>query len=197
MATLSILGLYNYDPGIFDNFKLPAQMDREMVFGNLLAELAELEVLYPSNTVIKSVIGFWSSKMLEKWERLYATTKLEYNPIENYDRIEEFTDAENRTTESSGNSTGHSNGSSTGFVAGYNSDEMTPSDRGTSEADTRTDSVAESQEDRVLSRNGRVHGNIGVTTTQQMIAAERESVSFVVTDVIIKDFADRFCIGVW
>lgn len=197
MATLSILGLYNYDPSIFDSFQLPAQMDREMVFGNLLAELAELEVLYPSNTVMKSVIGFWSSKMLEKWEKLYATTKLDYNPIENYDRVEEFTDAENRTTESSGNSTGHGTGTSINFVSGYNSAEMTPSDRGTSEDDTRADSAAESKEDRVLSRNGRVHGNIGVTTTQQMIAAERESVSFVVTDVIIKDFADRFCIGVW
>lgn len=197
MATLSILGLYNYDPSIFDNFKLPAQMDREVVFGNLLSELAELEVLYPSNTVIKSVIGFWSSKMLEKWERLYATTQLEYNPIENYDRIEEFTDAENRTTESSGNSTGHSEGKYNNNVAGYNSADMVPADGGGNEADTRADSVAESLEDRVLSRNGRVHGNIGVTTTQQMIAAERESVSFVVVDVIIKDFADRFCIGVW
>lgn len=197
MATLSILGLYNYDPSIFDNFKLPSQMDRDMVFGNLLAELAELEVLYPSNTVIKSVIGFWSSKMLEKWEKLYATTKLEYNPIENYDRIEEFTDAENRTTESSGNTTGHSSGTAANSVAGYNSPDMVPAESGTNTADTRADSVAESLEDRVLSRNGRVHGNIGVTTTQQMIAAERESVSFVVTDVIIKDFADRFCIGVW
>ena len=197
MATLSILGLYNYDPTIFNNFKLPAQMDREMVFGNLLAELAELEVLYPSNTVMKTVIGFWSSKMLEKWEKLYSTTKLEYNPIENYDRVEDYTDAENRTTESSGNSTGRSSGASESSVSGYNSNTMVPADRGTNTADTSTDSAAESKEDRVLSRNGRVHGNIGVTTTQQMIAAERETVSFVVADVIIKDFADRFCIGVW
>lgn len=197
MATLSILGLYNYDPSIFDNFKLPEKMDRDMVFGNLLAELAELEVLYPSNTVIKSVIGFWSSKMLDKWQKLYATTQLEYNPIENYDRLEEFTDSENRTTESSGNTTGQSSGTAANSVAGYNSPEMVPAESGTNSSDTYAESVAESQEDRVLSRNGRVHGNIGVTTTQQMIAAERESVSFVVTDVIIKDFADRFCIGVW
>ena len=197
MAILSILGLYNYDPSIFDNFKLPAQMDRDTVFGNLLAELAELEILYPSNTVMKSIIGFWSSKMLEKWEKLYATTQLEYNPIENYDRNEEFTDTENRTANSSGNSTGHSSGTSSNSVSGYNSDSMVPSDSGSNTADTNTVSAAESTEDRMLNRTGRTHGNIGVTTTQQMIAAERETVSFVVTDVIIKDFADRFCIGVW
>lgn len=37
-------------------------------------------------------------------------------------------------------------------------------------------------------------GNIGVTTTQQMIENEREVVKFNIYDYIIKDFKNRFCV---
>ena len=37
-------------------------------------------------------------------------------------------------------------------------------------------------------------GNIGVTTSQQMIEAQRELVKFNIMDVIIQDFIDRFCL---
>ena len=40
-------------------------------------------------------------------------------------------------------------------------------------------------------------GNIGLTTTQQMIKEQREVVQFNVIDVIIKDFIDRFCLKVY
>ena len=47
-ATLSILGLYNYDNTIFDDFALPAQMntEKETLIDNLLMECAEFEILY-------------------------------------------------------------------------------------------------------------------------------------------------------
>lgn len=41
------------------------------------------------------------------------------------------------------------------------------------------------------------HGNIGVTTTQQMIQAERELVRFNIYDVIIESFKQRFCILIY
>ncbi len=37
-------------------------------------------------------------------------------------------------------------------------------------------------------------GNIGVTTSQQMIEAQRNLVKFNIMDVIIQDFIDRFCL---
>lgn len=40
-------------------------------------------------------------------------------------------------------------------------------------------------------------GNIGVTSTQSLIKEQRDVVSFNVMDVIIKDFIQRFCLGVY
>lgn len=45
-----------------------------------------------------------------------------------------------------------------------------------------------------VSRSIRAYGNIGVTTTQQMIEAERESVKFDMYRVICDDFIDAFCV---
>ena len=43
----------------------------------------------------------------------------------------------------------------------------------------------------------RLYGNIGVTTTQQMIEAEREVVKFNIVDYIIGSFKKRFCILIY
>ena len=42
-----------------------------------------------------------------------------------------------------------------------------------------------------------MYGNIGVTTTQQMIEAEREVVQFSVIEFIADDFKNEFCISVY
>lgn len=46
-------------------------------------------------------------------------------------------------------------------------------------------------------RNLNMKGNIGVTTTQQMIEQERKSVEFNIYDYIINSFKMRFCITVY
>lgn len=49
----SILGMYQVNPEIFDGFKLPEELDREALLNELLAELAELEVVYMNPDVLK------------------------------------------------------------------------------------------------------------------------------------------------
>lgn len=95
-ALLSILTLYNSDNAIFDNFHLPEGIAKEDVTNNLLMELAELELIYASPELMKAAIGFWSKKELSVWEKLYATTTIEYNPIWNQFRTEEFSDKQIR-----------------------------------------------------------------------------------------------------
>ena len=49
-----------------------------------------------------------------------------------------------------------------------------------------------------MKRTGRVHGNIGVTTSQQMIQAEIDlRVQNQLTYIIINDFKRRFCLLVY
>ncbi len=88
-ATVSLLGLYNYDSSVLDLLVIPEALDRNNLISNLLAETAELEILYSNPTVMKNLIGVWSLKELPIWQKLYNTTILEYNPIENYDRHEQ------------------------------------------------------------------------------------------------------------
>ena len=92
-ANMSLLGLYNWDNSLFDLMTIPEALDTDTLINNLLTETAELEVLYANPVVMKNLIGVWSAKQIDIWNRLYATTQYEYNPIENYDRQESGSDS--------------------------------------------------------------------------------------------------------
>ena len=103
--TLSPLGLYNWDQSIFDLMQIPEALDRDTLVENLLAETAELEVLYPNPVVFKNLVAIWSNKQIDIWNKLYATTQYEYNPIENYNRYETGSDSGTGSTTHSGTDT--------------------------------------------------------------------------------------------
>lgn len=46
-------------------------------------------------------------------------------------------------------------------------------------------------------RNVRIHGNIGVTTTQQMIEEERRVLNYDLIDIIVDEFKKKFCILIY
>ena len=104
-VNLSPLGLYNWDSSIFDLMQIPSALDRNTLIQNLLAETAELEVLYPNPVVFKNLVGVWSAKQIDIWNRLYATTQYDYNPIENYNRYETGSDSGTGSTTHSGTDT--------------------------------------------------------------------------------------------
>ena len=104
-ANLSPLGLYEWDHTIFDLMRIPEALNKETLVQNLLTETAELEVLYPNPVVLKNLIGVWSAKQIDVWNRLYATTQYEYNPIENYNRYETGNDSGTGRTTHSGTDT--------------------------------------------------------------------------------------------
>lgn len=92
-----------------------------------------------------------------------------------------FADTSKNVT--SGSSTGSDEGSSTTT----SSSSETISETGETESS--------STEDRTMTT--RTHGNIGVTTTQQMIMSQREVVSFSLLDVIEDEFIAKFCLAVY
>ena len=92
-VNLSVMGLYNWDESIFEFMQIPPQLNRDVLIKTILAETAELEVLYPNPIVFKNLVAVWSGKQLDIWQRLYATTQYEYNPIENYNRYETGSDS--------------------------------------------------------------------------------------------------------
>ncbi len=189
MAMLSILGLYNYDNSIFDKLVLPSGVDRETLVENLCMELAELEILYANPDFMRSAIGAWSRKEFPAWVKLYKTTTFEYDPICNYDRTEIWEDDNKITSENSGNS----KSTDKTKVAGFNSDSLVDSGESGNASEysnSNTDTIKNK-------RTGRAYGNIGVTTTQQMIDEERRVAVWSIYDHIINSFKNRFCILVY
>lgn len=180
-AQMSVWGLYQIDPTILDGLHLPEAVDRETLVDNLLLETESLEVLYPSPAFLKKAVEVWSKERLPIWEKLYETTILEYNPIENYDRIETGTNT------ASGESSGENE--STSSATAYDSNEFSDTGKGVSSGSNTFENTG--------TFNTRVHGNIGVTTSQQMIEAQREVVKFCLTGYIIEEFTQRFCVGVY
>ena len=141
-ATMSLLGLYKINSGLFIELELPEGISKDTVVDNLLMETAELEILYPNPYFMQAAIGTWSSKELPVWKKLYETTVLKYDPISNYDRSESWTENENTdkeeisqrrgniSTETDGTSTQNRNGSETvdtsHYVSAYNETDFRP-----------------------------------------------------------------------
>ena len=173
-SKLSVLGLFNYDSGIFDQLEVPEGVRKDDVVNSILLECADQEILYPVPSVLKTAVGLWSASMLPSWKRQYKAIMAEYDPIENYNRMEEWTDE------------GHSEGKGSTEVAGFDTGKMTPKDSGENSADSNGHHV------------GRIHGNIGVTTSAAMVKEEvemRKHLSMV--DIIVADFKARFVLGVY
>lgn len=199
-ATLSILGLYNYDNTIFDNLVTPFE-DNENLIQNILMECAELEILYPDADFMKFAIGAWSQKQLPIWNKLYNTEKLEYNPLENANRTEETNDTTVINESNSGNNKSTVDGNST------NTRQVFPFDGNISQPQYIDDIVPHQESDNNYSDNREgqntftsvktVKGSIGVVTPQEMITQERNVSKFSTANYIIEQFKQRFCIMVY
>lgn len=171
---MSILGLYNWDPTVLDPMVLPEGIDRDILVPDLLSQMADYEILYPDLDTIKTILASWSRRRLSVWERIVKAANAEYDPIENYDRIEEWTDQ------------GSSNGNANQYSAGFNAGE-TPEMVKQGQTDTGSSSTGH--------HNGRTHGNIGVTTSQQMLEQELAVAGKLDPyQYIINDFKRRFCV---
>lgn len=232
-ATLSILGLYNYQPAIFDSLTIPTSVDRETLIDNIIMEAAELELLFPNADILGRLIGNWSKTRLAAWNRMIGALDAEYNPIENSDRyedhLEDYTrdlmesddytrdlkesDDYNRNLTDSGNS--NSSGSIQNSRTGYNSSDLQLTDSSGSEDhsdDSRSYTGGDNRNKGYTGGDNRnkgftggdtrhtvihTHGNIGVTTNQHMVQAELDLRQTDIYSIIVNEFIDKFCIGVY
>lgn len=175
---LSIQGIYEFDPTVFDGFESPTYTDpdnvlhtlnREDVINNILLQCAELEVIYPSPSMMKFAIGVWCASNLDAWCRLYATQLMKYNPLWNVDA--------NVTINRGGDS------ANTEKVSGYNSEAWSNSNKNETEYG-----------EQVTERRT---GNIGVTSSQSLVLSEREVADFSIVEYITQSFKERFCLLVY
>lgn len=224
MSLLTVEGLYNYDNTLFDGFNVPEGLVKNIAIDAILMRTRELEILYPNFTYMKNRITIWSNKYQINWKKLYDTTVLEYNPIENYDRMEDWTDTDDETSTSARDNTRNTTNTvkststnevmnsvnvtdqNTAFNAGLadHAKQITDGDTTENGSITNTETGKDTENENVNggrtgrhTRVGRAHGNIGVTTSQQMIQSERDLVIFNLYDVIAESFIENFCLMVY
>ena len=212
-AQMSLWGINQYDPTVLDGLKLPVGMNYDTVKANLLLETASMEILYPDPAFLKNAISVWSDERIDVWQKLYNTTVLTYDPIENYNRMEESNtddtlgskNTSKTTTKDDGSSSSSGNNTVTNSSTAYNSNDFADVNKSLSSGSNLTTNTGSGSADTTSDTtstgnrkfNSRIHGNIGVTTSQQMIESEREVSLFCMTQFIIDDFISRFCVGVY
>lgn len=203
--SVSILGLYSLDESIFDNMEIPDGLDKDVLIAEILAECSDFTLLYPDGDFMKMMLGMWSKKEKLVWEAMQKSVELEYNPIENFDRYETVT----RNVEGKGHviddgyskRTGDESASTKNSYTSFNSIEAKENNRVESEVDsadeTESTNISDSENSGTETVESHLHGNIGVTTAQQMIAGYREISNFTVYQFIVDSFTKRFCLQVY
>lgn len=180
-SRLTLIGLLKYDDGLFDNLRLPDGVDKTAFTNTLLLDYGMLGVIYPDFYFMRDIaIPAWCDKWQESLRQTWNALNSDYNPIENYDRQEHWTDSPDITRSESGNNestmTGNENSNAYGDVSAYNSSEYQAQDRTRSDSSNTSNGKnnysSSNRETGTTTHDGRIHGNIGVTTSQQMIESE-------------------------
>lgn len=193
--------MLNMNDDLFKNLSLPEELDKSTLTNNILLRGGEFEVMYADPTAMQSIIGIWSDKMQPTFTRWVKALAIDYSPLENYDRIEHWTD------EATGEGTSESNGSvdttsgdtSELTKSAYDQNTYSPYEKtindgtvGTTTSDTTGTTMSNDSE-----HNGRIHGNIGVTTSQQMLVQELDLGYWNIYDKITELFLQEFVIPVY
>lgn len=218
---MSIVGLYNYNSSLFSDMVFPeefTQDEKQTVVYNILTECAELECLFADADFMQKQIELWSKINIPEWQRIYSASLLEYNPIENYNRTELETISDDHsethsgtdssTSSSSNTQTNSGTDSSTGYITSYDSNSFSAHDKNdllhghmVSDIGSGSGSVTHGEKivhDTDITKSSSISGNIGVTTSQQMLEQEIEiSAKLNVMKMIADSFKNRFCLLVY
>lgn len=91
-AKITLMGMYHWDNDLFHDMVLPNGIDKDQVIQNILLRGAEFEVLYADPDFMKQAIAVWSNKWYRTFAEWLRGTQATWNPIHNYDRIEDIRD---------------------------------------------------------------------------------------------------------
>ncbi len=248
MATIrmTLIGLNEYDPTLFDGADFPEGIDKELAVETILLRCGESPAVYQSAPFMKMKISNTARKWYNNIEHMLKAINEDYDPLHNYDRFEEWTETDKKSettnhtetvkdtskTESTetneiesdktGSSRDNVSRSTVNEVSAFNSSEYQPSNKTTENGQNNsTDSEAISTQstneqsgsgennrdvkgdnkyetDNNLSHNAHLYGNIGVTTSQQMLDSEfklRQNIN--IYDVIAEIFFKELCIYIY
>ena len=261
LAKITLTGqeiwLKHKNESLFDLFELPEDIDRDNCIDNIMMECGEFESLYSDPEFMRAAIGTWSKKHYWTFEKWANALQIEYAPLENYDRTEDWWDhsekdndntrtldhqdkrtldtqnkrtldtQDEETRDISDQTTYDKTTGTVNEVSAFDSSSYQPADRSTMDEDgtvtvdgtgtdtfvhTGTDTLDNTGTDTVdysgtikdeggetisSSHGGRIHGNVGVTTSQMMLQSELDIARFNLINQITDLFLTELCICVY
>lgn len=221
MSTMkvTILGFEDYlnhkNDSLFKDIKLPPGLDihKDTLVNEILLHCAEFEVTYANPFFMKDATTNFFNKNYLVFKKWWEGVIAEYNPIENTDRYEEWTDEGNRSQENTSTDTTvasdvsevNGGGTTTRDVTTYDSEsykhdnQVSSTSGSTSEASTEgsSDKHHEGTEEHFDKHVGHVHGNIGTMTAAQLLEGHYEISRFNIFEQIADLYMLDFCIGVY
>lgn len=165
---MTLYGMYQYDPTLFDGVTLPDGMDKTLMVNQIIRQSGDLFPYYQVPPEVKSAITEWFTRRKDNFAKLWLGFTADYNPIENYDRQEDSTETPNITHTLS--NSGEDASTNEADVQGYNGTDYVPNSRTKSSGTSRTNGTDTESGSRTYT--SRIHGNIGVTTSAQMLEGE-------------------------
>lgn len=206
-----------WDENLFETLEIPTDLDKAILVNTILLKYGDLSPIVSSPTKFKDRVGLWSRSNKYTFDKLAETLKFEYNPIHNVDADEWEYYRDNRQTQqkkdgtnssdTTGNSNTDANGTDTSDTSAYNSSSYQPEDKRTFENTNNTDYRSnvngdytdnfDGNEDFTHDRHTKRQGNIGVTSTQELIRQEREIAMFNIYDTIARMFKRDLLLTVW
>ncbi len=259
---MTMIGLYDYDPTLFDGADFPEGIDKELAIETILLRCGESPALYQSAPFMKLKINNTARKWYNNIEHMLRAINEDYNPLHNYDRFEEWTENDKKsettnhsetetakhsetvkdTSKTESKETNDIDSDKTGStrnnvskttvneVSAFNSSNYQPSNKTTENGQNNsTDSEAintqstnkqsgtgennrdvkgdnnrdvkgdnKYETDNNLTHNAHLYGNIGVTTSQQMLESEinlRQKIN--IYDVIAEIFFKELCVYIY
>ena len=234
MSRITLWGFYQFtDKRLFENIALPQMYDKQRLIDLIMMECGDLYTYYQQPDFLKLQIENFFARKQDDFARMYNALYSQYDPLENYDRKEDWTDnfEEDGQRDASSNATAGLNESVQGTATDETSDESSSSslskgsamDSNTLVTDTggessstassnatttnessreqtsedhRTDAITDHKQNEAV-HTGRVHGNIGVTTSMQLIESELKLREYDLYERIVKLFEKNIIVQVY
>lgn len=203
---MTLWGINEYmDDTLFSNLEtlLPAnRYDPAIVKDLIMIECGDLFPYYQVPTYLKVQIENFFARYKEQFTRAWDALYSDYNPIENYDRLEAWSDSHSQSSSESlsqsssesvsaqTSSSDSTSSSATGDISAFNASTLQPQSASAGAAATvgntknETKGNSQSKRDTIYqemaldSHRGRIHGNIGTMTTQSMINSSLELANY-------------------
>lgn len=202
---LSIFGIEGYlskeGDSLFKDIKLPEGLDKDLLVDNILLKSEPFSATYTDPEILKIAINTHFRLYYPTFKKWHDASIMDYNPIENYDRKEDWLDAGNDRAMITGSDVQDNDvqSISNDMVVTYEVNGLRDSGANDTKTISKANTTNKTQRDFNFEsgKSGRAHGNIGVTTTQQMLEQEYKIATYNVIEKITDVFIANFCIMVY